>query len=267
MEKTGIFLTGGGGMGSFQVGFFKALEEANIRYDLVCGSSVGALVGGAATYMTADEMREAWGVLSLENVLKIDSSKIKDPAGLKRDLMLIKECFLSCCRRDPHLMIDVNDIRKLLYSVVDGEAIASSPIDFGIVTTLLPSMKMQKIFKEDMICSPLEYILASIYMPIFSRQRIIDGRHYLDTSRYRRYPLEMLKEKGCNRIFVVNIEAENMKKLENPIQKYFTDGEDVTLINYEDKPSILDFSREMSEVNYQKGYDTTIQVLKKKFKN
>ena len=60
MKKTGIFLTGGGGIGAFHTGFFKALEEYGIKFDTIVGSSVGALVGGAATYLTADEMYQKW---------------------------------------------------------------------------------------------------------------------------------------------------------------------------------------------------------------
>jgi len=263
MSKTGIFLTGGGGIGAFHIGFFKALEEAGIGYDLVCGESVGALIGGAATYLKSDEMLYRWNQLTLESILKIDSTKFKDIEGTRRNLKLIKECFLSCCRRDPHLMIDVNDIRKQLYDLLDGDKIRESKVDFGVATTKLPSMKLKTFFKEDMVDNPLEYILASIYLPILSRQRIIDNKHYIDLSRWRRYPLEMLKEKKCDKVFVVNIERENLRYLEKPILKNFNNGEEVTFINYERKPSILDFSREQSDRNFENGYETTIKTLSK----
>lgn len=263
MNKTGIFLTGGGGIGAFHIGFFKALEEAGIKYDGVYGSSVGALVAGASTYLDSKQMYEAWKTLTLESVLKIDSRKVKDLSGAKRTLMLYKEAFLSCCRKDPHLFINMDDLRKLMYASLDGDKIKNSNIDFGITTTVLPSMKMLKIYKEDMKVNPLEYILSSIYMPIFSRERIIDNKHYLDLSRFRRYPLEMLKERKCNNIYIVNIEANNIKRLQKPILKNFTSGEKITFINYEKKPSILDFSLEQAEKNYRNGYETTMKILEK----
>ena len=118
--KTGIFLTGGGGIGSFHIGFLKALEEEGIKFDFICGSSAGAIVSGAATYMSADEIHEAWKKLSLENVLKIDSKKIESLEGFRRKIKLYEQCFLSCVRRNPNLMIDANDIRKLFYGLLDG---------------------------------------------------------------------------------------------------------------------------------------------------
>ena len=92
-------------------------------------------------------MFEKWKELTLEAVLKIDSRKIKDLEGAKKTLELYKECFMSCAKRDPHLMIDINDIRALLYRLLDGDKIRESDIDFGISTTLLPSKKMMNIWK------------------------------------------------------------------------------------------------------------------------
>ena len=265
-EKTGIFLTGGGAIGSFHIGFFKALEEFGIDYDYVFGCSAGAIIAGAMTYLSAAELYDKWKQLTLENVFKIDSKKVEDFEGIKRTLILYKECIKSCCRRDPNLFIDVNDIRKLLYDLLNGEKMIESQIDFGISTTLLPSMKMENIWKENMETNPLEYILASMYLPIFSRQRIIDDRHYMDLCRFRRYPLEVLKEKGCTNIYVVNIESNNIRKLTVPIERDLSD-ETVTFIDYDRKPSILDFSRYQTEKNYETGYETTVKVLTRKRQN
>jgi len=264
-EKTGIFLTGGGGIGSFHIGFFKALEECGINYDYVFGCSAGSIVAGASTYLSSDEMFERWKELTLEAVLKIDSNKIKDLKGARKTLQLYKECFESCMRKDPNLMIDINDIRTLLYTLLDGEKIRESNIDFGISTTLLPSMKMMNIWKEDMIGNPLEYILASLYLPIFSRQKIIDDRSYIDLCRFRRYPIEVLKDKNCTRNIIVNIEANNPKKLTVPISKLF-DEKSTIFINYDNKPSILDFSSEQASENYKNGYETSMKVLEKKLR-
>ncbi len=264
MKKTGIFLTGGGGIGAFHIGFFKALEEHGIKFDTIVGSSVGALVGGAATYLTADEMYQKWFSITLENALHVDSNKIKDLQGKKRTLMLYKECLKACVKRDPKFLLDFQGIRDLLYTMLDGERIKKSPIEFGITTTLLPSLKMEKVFKEKMITNPLEYILTSLYMPVYTREKMIDGRSYVDLSRFRRYPLEMLKQRNCERVFVVNLEANHLWRLERPIKKFFNNGEEVTLIDYEHKPSILDFSHEQSEINYKNGYEATIKKLIKK---
>jgi predicted acylesterase/phospholipase RssA len=43
--KTAIVFAGGGSLGAVQVGMLQALVEANVRFDLVVGASVGAING------------------------------------------------------------------------------------------------------------------------------------------------------------------------------------------------------------------------------
>ena len=264
MEKTGIFLTGGGGNGAFHIGFFKALEEAHIPFDYVGGTSAGAVIGGAATYLDSFEMFEHWKALTLESVLKIDSRKVKDIDGMIRSLTLLRECALSCCRRDPHFLIDVEDIRKLLYDLLDGEKIKKSPIDFGLGTTKLPSMENKYFSKGEMGDQVLEYILASVYLPIFSRQRIIDHSHYIDLSMLRKYPLSKMKENGCTSFFVVCTEPNPIHPIQEQIANNFSEDDDITFIDYEHKPSILDFSHETALKSLKSGYEATMKVLEKK---
>ena len=43
--KTAIVLSGGGGKGAYQIGFWKAIRQLGIKYDIVTGTSIGALNG------------------------------------------------------------------------------------------------------------------------------------------------------------------------------------------------------------------------------
>lgn len=261
-KKIGVFLTGGGGKGSFQIGFFKALEEMEIKPDIICGSSVGALVGGAATYLKSDEMLECWKTLTLESVLNVDSNKITKFTGSKRTLKLWKETFISCIK--PKILIDTNKLRTLLYNVLDGDKIMTSTIDFGITTTQLPNFKLIKKFKEEMKSDNiLEHILSSLYLPIFRPQKIINNKHYIDIADIRRYPLEMLKEKECTEIFIVDVTSGGEKKMQKSIQHTkFNKNTDITIINMPYKASLLDFSEEQALINYESGYEVTKNTIK-----
>lgn len=262
-DKMAVFLTGGGAKGSFQIGFFKALESFGIKPSVICGSSIGALVGGAVTYMDSYNMYECWKTLTLESVLEVDSNKIIGLDGSKRNSKLFKETFMSCMKFP--LLIDIENIRKLLYNSLDGEKIKLSKVDFGITTTVLPSFKMLKIFKENMKADPLEYILASLYLPIFRPQKIIDDKNYIDIAAYRHYPLEMLKEKDCSNIYIVNVSSGKNDKLKRDIVRTnFDNNTDITIVNMENKPSLLDFSEQQALENYNQGYDVTSKILEKR---
>ena len=43
--KRAIVLSGGGGKGAYQIGFWKAIRELDIEYNIVTGTSIGSLNG------------------------------------------------------------------------------------------------------------------------------------------------------------------------------------------------------------------------------
>ena len=43
--KRALVLSGGGGRGSYQIGVWKALRDLGIKFDIITGTSVGALNG------------------------------------------------------------------------------------------------------------------------------------------------------------------------------------------------------------------------------
>lgn len=260
-KKVAVFLTGGGARGPFQIGFFQALEELNIKPELICGCSVGALVGGAATYMNSNEMMKCWKTLTLESVLQVDKNKILSLNEKRRKRKLVFETFISCCR-PPGLLIDIENIRKLLYSSVDGNKILESNVDFGIATTELPNLKFHRFYKKDMTCNPLEYILSSLYLPIFRPQKIINGKHYLDSASIRTYPFDMVNSEKYSDVIIVNVSTRKDKKIQRDILKAnFKPTTNLILINMEEKSSMLDFSEEKAEYNYKMGYKRSMEVL------
>jgi len=55
--KVGLCLGGGGSRGYAHIGAIRALTEADIKIDIVNGTSIGAIVGGAyALYQDVDKM-------------------------------------------------------------------------------------------------------------------------------------------------------------------------------------------------------------------
>jgi NTE family protein len=58
-ERIGLVLSGGGARGLAHLGVLKALEENNIPIDYICGTSIGAIVGGLyASGYTLDEIEK-----------------------------------------------------------------------------------------------------------------------------------------------------------------------------------------------------------------
>ena len=77
--KRAIVLSGGGGKGSYQIGVWKALKKLHKKYDVVTGTSVGALNGA---YMVQNDFQKAmdtWKNINYEMIfddpLEIKSKK------------------------------------------------------------------------------------------------------------------------------------------------------------------------------------------------
>lgn len=69
--KIGIALSGGGALGMAHIGVLKALEENNIKPNIVVGTSIGSLVGGVyASGLPLEKIEE--------EALKVKTSKLYD---------------------------------------------------------------------------------------------------------------------------------------------------------------------------------------------
>lgn len=68
--KTALVLSGGGAKGAYEAGCIRALQEMGYEFDLVCGTSIGALNGLLVAQKDFDSMYRMWEELSIEQVMK-----------------------------------------------------------------------------------------------------------------------------------------------------------------------------------------------------
>ena len=68
--KYGLVLSGGGSKGAYESGCMKALQELGYHFDIVTGTSIGALNGLLVAQEDYQKLYELWDTLSLEKVLK-----------------------------------------------------------------------------------------------------------------------------------------------------------------------------------------------------
>ena len=70
-RPVGIFLCGGGALGSWQSGVLARLVESGIAFDAVAGFSVGALNGAAYCYNKTGDMRSLWAGLKSDRLFSM----------------------------------------------------------------------------------------------------------------------------------------------------------------------------------------------------
>ena len=114
--KIGLALGGGGVRGLAHIGIFKVLEQANIPIDLIVGTSMGAIVGGAyALSVQTLSLQEK----ILELLRRKEIARLESLAGKTRpeDKELIVQGLLSFVKDLGSLRTDVGfpgDLRILV---------------------------------------------------------------------------------------------------------------------------------------------------------
>src|SRR5574344_117438 len=69
-KKTALVLCGGGALGAYELGAWKALRELKIDFDIVTGTSIGALLGAFIVADKYDDACQLWANITPENVCK-----------------------------------------------------------------------------------------------------------------------------------------------------------------------------------------------------
>ena len=70
--KRAIVLSGGGAKGAYEIGVWKALRKLSINYDIVCGTSVGALNGVLMVQKDYFKALKLWYYMDYSKVIDIE---------------------------------------------------------------------------------------------------------------------------------------------------------------------------------------------------
>lgn len=207
-KKTALVLSGGGARGGYQIGAWQALRELGITFDMVTGTSVGAINAAMIAQDSFDLALELWKELETGMVFDIDSEKynewVKFQLGgrpLDEVLAYLRELVISGGAGSDGLY-------ELLHTYVDEDKVRSSPMDMGLVVVCVPSMKPKLLFKKDIPQGQLrEYIMASASAFPAVKRYNIDGKLYIDGSYYDVLPVEMAMKNGATDVIAINLNA------------------------------------------------------------
>ncbi len=258
-EKIGLALQGGGARGSYQIGAFYALKKAKIKFDGVCGTSIGALNGAMIASGQEQELLKLWQNLSVGKILDFNHKYIEKKKNKEYDLTYFKlriQNLFSIVKRGG---IPIQGIHTILKENLNKEALLKSKMDFGICTIRIHDLKPMYIFKEKMNTEKIEeYILASCYLPLFKMQKIIDNEYYLDGGFYDNTPVNMLIEKGYEKIYIVELNPLINRK-RKPTKKVKT----IKITPKRSLGNVIIYDNDTIKENIKMGYFDTLKIIKK----
>lgn len=203
-----IALEGGGAKGGYEIGVWKALDEAGIKYNAVSGTSVGALNGGMMAMRDLNGAMNAWLDMHLSKIMDLSAEQEENlsrafSGELERGdvQQLIPEAWEIIRNRG----LDVAPLRAWAHEVIDAHRIKTSDVDLYIATVSLSDRKALEIkvndLPEDQIC---DMLLASAYHPTFRLEKL-GGKFYTDGGFVDTLPLHALVVNGHRNIIAVRI--------------------------------------------------------------
>ncbi len=200
-KKIGLALGSGGARGVCHIGVLKALTEAGIQPDYICGSSMGAVVGACfAKGMSVDDMLAA--------VKKLSAVKLMD---------------LSAVPISRLALFQGNKMHKLLLSNIGRITFDDLKIPFGCVATDLYSGRTVLLTKGDLTAA----VRASSSIPAMFPPVKLDGANLVDGGVLCRVPTQEVKSMGADVVIAVDAlmntgeSVDNVKNIFSLITRVF----------------------------------------------
>lgn len=249
-KEYAVVLEGGGARGAYQVGVWRAMEEAGIRYNAVAGSSVGALNGAMMAMRRLEQAEELWRNINFSRVMNVDDEQMKKLFELRLDEIDLR----ALAKRAVSILksggFDIAPLRELLAEQVDEFTIRESDVEFFIATYSLSDRKMLYLRAKDIEPGEIQdMLLASAYYPAF-RNEPLSGKRYIDGGVQDVLPLKPLIESGCKDIIAIRVFGFGVeRKIEIP--------EDVTVTTIAPVQKLgpmMNFDNELSREQYRLGY-------------
>ena len=175
--RIGLALGSGSARGWAHIGAIRALEERGVKPDMICGSSVGALVGAAYASGQLDKL-EKW-VTGLAWTTVVRLMDLSWSGGLIRGARLF----------------------NLFSTILDDIDIDELPVAYGAVATELGSGREVWLRHGKM----LDAVRASCAMPGIFRPAVRDGVLLVDGGLVNPVPVSMCRALGADVVIAIDL--------------------------------------------------------------
>ena len=185
--KLGLALGAGGTKGAAHVGVMKVLQEAGIAVDVIAGTSIGSLYGGAfAAGYTTQEMEDGIRTYPRADVIRFFIHRLK--------------------------IRNNNRLSRYFYDRLAGLHIEKLPITFGATASDIVEHRSVTITTGPLI----DAIEASIAIPVVARPVVHQGRYLLDGGFWDSAPVDAASELGAD--VVVAVELGDRYQMPTPLR-------------------------------------------------
>lgn len=250
--KRAIVLSGGGAKGAYQIGVWKAIRELGIDYDIVTGTSIGALNGIFMVQNNYYKAYKMWYFMDYDMVLddKVDTT-YETLAGRSKIIMKYTKGAMKGG-------LNVSALEKNVKIAFNPKLFFSSKIDYGLITVKFPSLKPIMITKDKLTKeNAVNYFLASAAcFPAFKMKNIKDQK-YIDGGFYDNLPINLAIKMGADEVIAVDLKSVgNVRKVKDKNIKITTISPKNNIGNF----LVMEKKQARRAIKY--GYNDTMKTFK-----
>ena len=175
--KRALVLGGGGSKGAYELGVWRALDELGISFDIVTGTSIGAMIGAMYVQKQFERCLELWEQLSVDDIIANGVNLDMDIELLMSQKGKYKTLLKSYVKNRG---ADITPFVNKLQHYFDAERFFSSDIEYACMCVNVTKKQPQPVYRRDMSrdTAPVSYT----HLDVYKRQRYSFelGFHFLD---------------------------------------------------------------------------------------
>lgn len=210
--KRAIVLAGGGAKGSYQIGFWTAIRELGIDYQITTGSSVGALNAALLASGNYDGGLEMWSSITTEDIVTKTPSQLSqliDTSGIAASL---KGIMGDLADDAVNVKMDPFPLGGLLNKFFSEKELRNGSVELGIMTSEYPSLKSRPFTLSEIPFGMMEdYLLASSTVFPSMEPKSIAGIRYVDGGYSDNFPVNLALDMGAQEIIGVRLKASGVE--------------------------------------------------------
>lgn len=252
--KRAIVLAGGGAKGSYHFGFWRALRELGIDFQIVTGSSVGSLNGAMMASGLYESGLEMWNTIKTPDIIETSPSRLSEVIDTEGIVGALKNFLGDLGESAVNVKMDPFPLGGLISKYLDEKLLRESGIDFGIMCSEYPNMKTHPVTLEEIPYGMLgDYLLASSTVYPSMEPKEIAGKKYVDGGYSDNFPINLALDMGAEDIIGVNLCASGIEA------KYETDYPVRVIRPWFDLGPTMEFVPEIAKRNMALGYNDTMR--------
>lgn len=251
--KKALILGGGGSRGSYQAGFTKAMLELDLKFDIVTGTSIGALNGCLIAQNDALPLIDLWENMEVSKIIKGD---LPENFAIE-EIMKSPNTAFNFLKKFKNHEVDNSPLIDLVKSYYHSQKLQNSDVDFACVAVEFPSMQPKYATKDDMKNFGNDYLIASAScFPAFPIHQFDEGS-FIDGGYHDNLPIDYAIRMGATEFVIVDLNPD-------PVHPHYKDYPNMIYIHpRETVGSFLNFDKSQTQRNIRLGYHDTMKAFGK----